>query len=49
MRVARYSPATAEDLIEIWLYISADNTRAADAFVDRLQDTCLFLAAFGGL
>jgi len=35
-----------EDLIDIWLSIARDNTKAADSLLDRIDDVCASLAAF---
>jgi toxin ParE1/3/4 len=32
-------PDADDDLDSIWLFIAADNLRAADAMIDRLTDT----------
>lgn len=34
-----------EDLLEIWLYIAADNPAAADHLIDRLEAACFRLAS----
>ncbi|WP_375510660.1 type II toxin-antitoxin system RelE/ParE family toxin [uncultured Nostoc sp.] len=33
-----------EDLIEIWIYIAADNLTAADRLVDQIDTKCQMLA-----
>jgi toxin ParE1/3/4 len=34
-----------EDLLDIWLYIAADNPLAADRQIDRIEAACLRLAS----
>ena len=38
-----------EDLIEIWMYIAADNPAAADRLLDRIEAKCQMLADNPGL
>jgi len=38
-----------EDLIEIWMYIAADNLAAADRLLDRIEAKCQMLADNPGL
>ncbi|KYC41102.1 plasmid stabilization protein [Scytonema hofmannii PCC 7110] len=38
-----------EDLIEIWLYIAADNQQAADKLVNRIDAKCQMLANSAGV
>lgn len=33
-----------QDLIEVWKYIAADNSTAADALLDRIDESCRTLA-----
>lgn len=47
-KVTRTARAEA-DLIEIWLYIAADNPAAADALLDRIDLACTRLAENPGL
>ncbi len=47
-RVVRTARAE-EDLIEIWIYIAADNPGAADRLLDRIDLTCKRLADMPGL
>ena len=49
MKRVHLSPAAREDLFEIWFYISADDEKAADAFIDRLQSACQLLADSPGI
>ena len=49
MKRALFSPAARDDLFEIWFYISGDNERAADTFIDRLESTCQVLANSPGV
>jgi len=44
-RRARLSPAAAQDLEEIWLYVAADKPAAANRLIDALADQCQALAA----
>lgn len=40
------SPEAEQDLLDIWLYIAADNPANADRFLDRLEETARKLAEF---
>lgn len=40
------TPAAGQDLIDIWLYIAADNTGAADGLLDRIAEKIALLADF---
>ena len=39
-------PDALADLNEIWEFIAADNSRAADGFLDEIQDAIRALVAF---
>ena len=43
------SARAEEDLIEIWMYIAADNPAAADRLLDRIEAKCQMLADNPGL
>ena len=44
MPAVRRRPLAREDILDIWTYIAADNLRAADALVDRLDQAFFLLA-----
>ena len=39
-----YQRVAKADLIDVWLFIAADNVAAADAYIDRLQQVCVLIA-----
>jgi len=39
-------PAARRDLIDIWLFISAENEPAADKVLTRIEETLEMLSAF---
>ena len=45
MPAVRQRPLARDDLLDIWAPIAADNIRAADAFVDRLDRAFFLLGA----
>ena len=46
MAQVRYTRQARADLIDIWLYIAADNQAAADRCLDDLEARCSRLATF---
>lgn len=44
MPVVRRTAQADEDLIDIWVYIAADNPQAADGLLDEIESKCLLLA-----
>ncbi|WP_373508754.1 type II toxin-antitoxin system RelE/ParE family toxin [Thiocapsa sp.] len=44
MAVVRRTAGAEEDLVDIWLYIAADNPHAADLLLEKIDRTCMLLA-----
>jgi antitoxin ParD1/3/4/toxin ParE1/3/4 len=49
MRAWEFSPEAKEDLQDIWLYIAADNSAAADEIEAEIYEACDLLARNPGL
>ena len=45
MGIVTRTPQASLDLIDAWLYISADNMSAADRFIDHIEEVLLLLAS----
>ncbi len=45
MAVVRRTARAEDDLVDIWLYIAADNPDAADRLLEEIDRKCLLLAA----
>ncbi|HEX8573686.1 MAG TPA: type II toxin-antitoxin system RelE/ParE family toxin [Allosphingosinicella sp.] len=41
--IVRLTPEARDDLVAIWLWISRDDEKSADAFVDDLERACASL------
>lgn len=44
MTLFRFTPQASDDLLEIWRYIAADNTEAADRVENAVYDACALIA-----
>jgi toxin ParE1/3/4 len=44
MAVVRRTAGAEEDLVDIWLYIAADNPNAADLLLEKIDRKCMLLA-----
>jgi plasmid stabilization system protein ParE len=45
MAVVRRTARAEDDLVDIWLYIAADNPDAADRLLEEIDRKCLLLAS----